>query len=139
MADLRLRVEVEYDAMMKVLSALPVNVSLSEINELELAGVAALLHNFYNGIENIIKQIFMSKGIAMPSGLSWHKDLLASAFGNEIISEELTGELKKFLVFRHFFSHAYALDLYPDKMEPLVVAAPLVFDQFRDEVGKQLL
>ncbi len=41
MADLALKIEVEYDAIAKVLSALPVNKSLSEINELELAGVAA--------------------------------------------------------------------------------------------------
>ena len=63
MADLRVRVEVEYDAIEKLLSALPTDISLFEINELELAGVAALLHNFYNGIENILKQILKHKDI----------------------------------------------------------------------------
>jgi hypothetical protein len=136
MADLALKVEVEYDAITKVLSALPVYVSLSEINELELAGVAALLHNFYNGIENILKQIFKAENISLPTGLSWHKNLLIKAAEKKVISEELMIELRKFLVFRHFFSHAYALDLYPDKMEPLVVAAPVVFKQFKSEINQ---
>ena len=138
MADIKIRIEVEYDAIEKVVSAFPVNVSLSEINELELAGVAALLHNFYNGIENILKQIFKSEGIVLPSGVSWHKDLLVTAADNKIISEELTSDLKKFLVFRHFFSHAYALDLYPEKMAPLVNATSVIFRQFKYDVNKKL-
>ena len=138
MADIKVRVEVEYEAIEKVVSALTIDVPLSEINELELAGVAALLHNFYNGLENILKQIFKSEGIVLPSGVSWHKDLLVKAADNEMISEELKEDLRKFLVFRHFFSHAYALDLYPDKMAPLANAASDIFRQFKDEINKKL-
>ena len=138
MAELKVRVEVEYEAITKVLSALPTDISLFEINELELAGVAALLHNFYNALENILKQILKSKDVGLPSGASWHKEILISAFDESIISESLTGKLKKFLAFRHFFSHAYALDLYPDKMEPLVLSAVDVFQQFLDEVNEQI-
>ena len=138
MAELKVRVEAEYEAIAKVLSALPTDISLFEINELELAGVAALLHNFYNGLENILKQILKSKDVHLPSGASWHKEILISALDECIISEPLTGKLKKFLAFRHFFSHAYALDLYPDKMEPLVISAVGVFNQFRDEITSNL-
>ena len=136
MADLKLKIEVEYDAISKVLSALPVDVALSKINELELAGVAALLHNFYNGIENILKQIFRSKDIILPSGVSWHKELLVRSVAEGVISEKLKCELRKYLVFRHFFSHAYALDLYPEKMEPLVIEASMIFSQFKDEINR---
>jgi hypothetical protein len=94
MADRKARIEAEYEALEKILSSLPPSEKLSQISELELAGVAALLHNFYNGVD----------------------------------------DLKRFLAFRHFFSHAYALDLYPQRMEPLVADAAIIFKKLRKEI-----
>lgn len=135
MADYRLRIEAEYEAIDKTIYSLPSS-PLANLSQLELAGTAALLHNFYNGIENVLKQTFQAKGLKVPEGPSWHRDLLQKAIDDKIISKLLGEELKRFLAFRHFFSHAYSLDLLPQKIDPLVADAPDIFIKLRKEIDK---
>ena len=135
MPDYRLRIEAEYEAIENALSALP-DRPLSTLTKLEIAGVAALLHNFYNGIENIVKQDFQQKSYPIPQGESWHRDLLLAAAEKNIISDLLLNTLKPYLAFRHYFSHAYALDLFPNRMEPLVKDAPALFRDFKQHINK---
>jgi hypothetical protein len=135
MPDYRLRIEAEYEAIENTLSALP-DRPLSTLSQLELAGVAALLHNFYNGIENIVKQVFQEKSFPIPQGESWHRDLLLAAAEKNIISDLLLNNLKQYLAFRHYFSHAYALELFPERMEPLVKDAVALFNEFKQQIDK---
>ena len=137
MPDYRLRIEAEYEAIETSVSALP-SVPLSTLSILELAGVGALLHNFYNGVENILKQVFQSKSLPIPQGESWHRDLLLTATEKGILSAGLSDDLKRYLAFRHFFGHGYALNLSPEPMEPLVRDAESVFKRFKDEIEKSL-
>jgi uncharacterized protein YutE (UPF0331/DUF86 family) len=137
MPDYRLRIEAEYEAIENSLSVLPSH-QLSTLFMLEPAGVAALLHNFYNGIENVLKQVFQSRTLPIPQGESWHRDLLLSAVEKGMLSTGLLDDLKRYLAFRHFFGHGYALNLFPERMEPLVREAESVFKRFKDEIEKAM-
>jgi uncharacterized protein YutE (UPF0331/DUF86 family) len=138
MADLRERVESEYEAGRKALAAMPSEHCLAKLSPLELAGVATLLHNFYNCIENILKQVLLDQGHPLPDGPAWHRDLLIASAEHGIISEGVAEDLKQFLAFRHFFSHAYALDLDPQRVEPLVGAAEDVLRVFMQDLESHL-
>ncbi len=133
MANIKTRIEAEYENIENVLSSVPEG-TLSDLSILELAGVAALLHNFYNGVENVIKQVVQARHIQMPQGASWHSDLLNTAKEMGLITEATTDELKRYLAFRHYFIHAYVPDLDPARIEPLAADARDVFKRFKSEI-----
>lgn len=136
MANLSQKIQIELENIDEIFEELPNHTELPKLSTLELAGVAAFLHNYYNGLENIIKQILISKKVLLPDGQSWHKELLELAVEKNIISDQTKNDLGQYLAFRHFFSHAYSLDLYPDKMEPLVENAETLYILFKSEINK---
>ena len=137
MADYRTRIEAEYEAIERTLSTLP-DRNAAQLTPLEVAGVASLIHNFYNGIENVLKQSFQARSLDVPAGPSSHQNLLLMAVEANIISSQLADELKEYLAFRHFFSHAYAFTLRPERIAPLAAKITRVFGTFRREIGKVL-
>jgi len=76
MASLSEKILIELENIDKLLVEMPPHYKLPYLLILELAGVAALLHNFYNAIENILKQILIAKDIHLPAGHSWLKKWL---------------------------------------------------------------
>ena len=56
MAEQREMIEAEIEQVTNLILELPDAKSLNRLSRLELAGVAALVHNFYNAIKNILKQ-----------------------------------------------------------------------------------
>ena len=138
MASLREKVESEFANIEKTLASLPPASQLPALSILELAGVAALLHSFYNGIENVLKQVLVSQGCELPQGDSWHRDLVNLAMEKSIVSRRTKEELFDYLAFRHYFSHAYALDLYPHRLQPLVESATQLYNTLHSEIETQL-
>ena len=138
MAELHERAEAELENIEHVVAELPDSSSLPNLSSLELAGVAALLHSFYNGIENILKQIVISRSKGPPDSPSWHRDLVNIATSNDIISESTAKELRQYLAFRHFFSHGYSFDLDKKHIIPLVKDIQGTLASFKDDINKTL-
>lgn len=136
MAELREKIDAEFENLERVVQELPAAAALNKLSPLELSGVAVLVHNFYNGVENILKQMALSGSLRLSDGPSWHRDLLDTASANGFVSEDTAERLERYLGFRHFFSHAYAFDLERERLLPLAVKLPETLRQFRKDVEK---
>ena len=104
----------------------------------EMAAVGTFLHNIYNGIENILKQIVHLKNIEIPQSNSWHKDLLNLSVSKGIISEELSDQLYEYLTFRHFFIHSYGFMLEEEHLKGLASNIPDVWMRFISEISSEV-
>ena len=81
---------------------------------IERSALAAMLHSFYTGIENVFRRIAIECDGYSPDGDTWHRDLLdAMAQPTErrpaVISKDLHDALKEYLGFRHMFRYAYSI------------------------------
>ena len=94
-------------------------------NPIELSALAALLHAFYGGVENIFKRVAVELDGALPGGATWHRALLdamtcPSATHKPVISASLRERLRAYLDFRHVFRQAYTFELRWERMAQLV-------------------
>lgn len=138
MAEIKEQVEVEFENIQQVLSNLPQENAQQNLSVLEIAGMATLIHNFYNGMENVIKQLIRYNKLEFPIGPSWHRDLLQVALTSEIVTHETVNKLKPYLGFRNFFVHGYAFQIEQEKIQPLVNQANVLFDSFKKEIAAYL-
>jgi uncharacterized protein YutE (UPF0331/DUF86 family) len=119
MVSLRDKVEAEKESIFQALADLQQALDRTERSVVELAAIALFVHNFYNGVENILKLIVKAKGLSVPSSTTWHKDLLELSVSQQIMSRNLADELYAYLTFRHFLVHAYAFRLDENQLMPL--------------------
>ena len=106
-------------------------------NEIELSALAATLHSFYTGVENIFKRVAVELDGEPVHGDSWHRELLLrmktpAAHRPALLSEELHDTLNEYLRFRHVFRNVYSFDLDWRKMSPLVLRLEDTFRKLGD-------
>jgi hypothetical protein len=113
-------------------------------NNIELSALAALLHSFYTGIENIFKRVAIELDGAAPRGEAWHRQLLDSMAAatkdrRALISKSLHETLSEYLAFRHVFRQAYSFDLRWEKMTKLVLNCEETFGRLENELEAFML
>ncbi len=92
---------------------------------IERSALAAVLHAFYNGVENILTRIAVHADGGTPQASTWHQDLLKSMSApapgrSAAISPQTRDRLTEYLAFRHVFRHSYTYQLRWEKMRHLV-------------------
>jgi uncharacterized protein YutE (UPF0331/DUF86 family) len=138
MDKLRKHIRAEGENVEIALDNLKQTIEREEKTVIELAAIGTFLHNIYNGVENILKQIIVAKGSELPMSDTWHKDLLNLSVFMGIVSEELSDELYRYLTFRHFFAHAYGFMIEETHLEDLVNDIPEIWSQFLSETENYL-
>ncbi len=111
--------------------------------DVELSALAAALHSFYTGVENIFKRIALALDGGPPGGEFWHRELLnsmalPSRSRPAVISDPSRERLRGHLEFRHMFRHAYTFDLRWDKMSSLVLDCEATLKLVEAELEKFL-
>jgi uncharacterized protein YutE (UPF0331/DUF86 family) len=134
MGNLSRQILAEKENVEIALSNLKETMAREEKSVVELAAIGTFLHNIYNGIENILKQILKTKDVEIPISDTWHKDLLNLSVSLGIISERLSDELYEYLTFRHFFVHAYGFMLEESSLEDLANNIPEIWLRFVEEI-----
>ena len=119
------------------------NAERGEPGRIEISAAAALLHSFYNGIENIFQRIARRIDKTAFDSDFWHQELLDSMtietpLRTRVISPETAAAMKQYLGFRHFFRHSYAFHLQWNKMRDLVLNIDELFVAFKKEIDEFL-
>ena len=151
----RIRAEIASDLQVfsgrvEVLASLP---QLSGAGRPTLAEAAVALHHAYGAIESALSRIARAIDDGLPEDSDWHQALLhtmALAIDKvrpAVLRLETRALLQRLLGFRHFFRHAYAIDLDGTRLDDLRACAQAVlpllsedlrqFDEFLSNVGRE--
>ncbi|MFA5787793.1 MAG: hypothetical protein WDA71_12570 [Actinomycetota bacterium] len=108
--------------------------------DLYLDSAALNLHDFYAGLERILRHLATTVDESLPAGPDWHRDLLAQMatavpkLRPPAISAETAGGLDEYLRFRHVVRNVYAFELDAERLESLVGGLRSLFDRVRSEL-----
>jgi hypothetical protein len=101
-----------------------------------LALVAVALHGWYTGLETGLERVARAVDQRLPTGENWHRALLSQGTAEvpgvrpAVLPRALYADLVELLEFRHFFRHAYGVDLdatrLRDNVDRLLRVSPAV-------------
>jgi hypothetical protein len=105
--------------------------------EIELSALAATLHSFYNGAENIFKRVLVElDGQSVRGNLRRRELLLHMKTPTEhrpaLLPKELHDTMNEYLRFRHVFRNSYSFDLDWQKISPLVLHLEETFQKLEN-------
>lgn len=126
--DVRVKIEIELNQLRALLTAHQAVIEASKCVDpglIEMSALAAMLHSFYTGVENIFKRISIEIDENLPQSDIWHRQLLdqmteASERRPAVITKSVRITLRGYLDFRHVFRHAYTFELNWRKMAVFV-------------------
>jgi hypothetical protein len=87
-----------------------------------LALMAVDLHDYYTAVASICERVARTLDGTLPDGPEWHRELLDQMAGPlppvraALIGPDQAAWLHGLRSFRHFFRHAYAVDLDPARL-----------------------
>ena len=102
--------------------------------------IAKKLADVYNGVENIFSRVAREVDMHLPTGDSWHKDLLTQMTEQRperppVISEKTFPRLDDLLKFRHAFNNIYAEELVYEEIEPHAKSIDELFASVSEDLG----
>lgn len=127
LARLRGEIAVDRDAMRRALAdAEAVLAAWSEQppDRPHLALAAVALHGWYGSLESVLERTARAIDGSVPTGDAWHRELLSQAMVEipglrpPILDRHLLPRVVGLLEFRHFFRHAYGVELDAGKLRP---------------------
>lgn len=119
--------------------------SLNPPTRMELRFCGSIIADFYNGIEEIFRNIAILIDESEPKGGQFHSVLLAQMTNSiegkriSVISRELEKELREYLGFRHVFRKTYGFELEWEKFKKLFFNLESTFQKLKMEIEQFLL
>ena len=105
-----------------------------------LDSVALNLQGFYTGIERLFEIIARRIDQSLPTGETWHRDLLKQMEKDipgvrpAVIDHESFLDLDDFRRFRHMVQNIYTFNLVPEKMMNPIQKLPELWTRLREEL-----
>lgn len=114
--------------------------TLTPPDPVQVMAAAAYLHHAYTAIEAIHERIVVRIDGVRPSGDRSHTELLTlvaldvPGVRPAVIEANTRAQLSRLLRFRHFFRHAYRIDLLWEEIAPLLGDSAATFAAYRHDL-----